>query len=150
MAQQGATQQQEKKVNPIVPYLVVPSDAEEKPYLRGMRCQACGAAYLGKRMACSRCFETEKLEEVPLSDKGRVWVWSIVHASFPGIETPYVAAVVDLPEGCSVNCNLVDVEPDPAKLKFGMPVEMVTRKVRTDREGNDVVAFFFRPARNSP
>jgi uncharacterized OB-fold protein len=64
----------------------------------------------------------------------------------PGVPTPYVAAIVDLPEGVSVRCNLVDVEPDPGRLAFGMPVRMVTRTVRTDNEGNDVVAFFFRPA----
>jgi len=28
-----------------------------------------------------------------------------------------------------------------------MPVEMVTKKVREDKDGNDVVAFFFRPAK---
>lgn len=148
MTQAGTTEPQEKKANPIVSYLALPSEAGEKPYLKGTRCQACGATYVGKRMACSRCFETQRLQEVRLSDKGHVWVWSIVHASFPGIQTPYVAAVVDLENGGSVNCNLVDVEPDPAKLKFGMPVEMVTRTVATDREGNDVVAFFFRPAKD--
>jgi len=46
----------------------------------------------------------------------------------------------------SVRANLVDVEPKPENLKFGMKVEMVTRKVREDSEGNDVIAFFFRPA----
>ena len=53
--------------------------------------------------------------------------------------------LVDLPEGVSVRCNLIDVEPDPAKLRFGMPVEMTTGVSQQDREGNDVVAFYFRP-----
>jgi uncharacterized OB-fold protein len=47
----------------------------------------------------------------------------------------------------SVRCNLIDVEPDPAKLRFGMPVEMTTGVSQQDREGNDVVAFYFRPVR---
>ena len=63
----------------------------------------------------------------------------------PGVPTPYVAAIVDLPEGVSVRCNIAGVEPDPSKLKFGMPVQMVTEKIRTDREGNDVIAFSFKP-----
>jgi hypothetical protein len=46
-----------------------------------------------------------------------------------------------------VRCNLVDVEPDPAKIPFGLPVELITKKVREDREGNDVIAFFYRPAK---
>jgi uncharacterized OB-fold protein len=47
----------------------------------------------------------------------------------------------------SVRCNIIDVEPDPKSLPFGMSVEMVTKKVREDKEGNDVIAFFFRPAK---
>jgi len=42
-----------------------------------------------------------------------------------------------------VRCNIAGVEPDRSKLKFGMPVQMVTEKIRTDREGNDVIAFSF-------
>jgi len=69
---------------------------------------------------------------------------------------PYVAAIVDLPEGVSVRCNIVDIEPDPAKIKFGMPVEMVARKVRERKEKTsegveetiDIIAFFFKPSQN--
>jgi uncharacterized OB-fold protein len=79
-----------------------------------------------------------------------------VHQSVPGVPVPYVSAIVDLPEGVSVRCNLVDVEPDPAKIKFGMPVEMVTRKVRERKEKNaegaeetiEIIAFFFKPSQN--
>jgi len=74
-------------------------------------------------------------------------VWSIVHQSMPGVPVPYAVGVVDLPEGVSVRTNLIDVEPDPAKLRFGMPVEMTTGVSQQDREGNDVVAFYFRPAK---
>jgi uncharacterized protein len=112
----------------------------------GSRCKQCGAVYLGGRMACSKCFSTEPMEEIKLSNKGELHVFSIVHQSAPGIPTPYVAAIVDLPEGVSVRCNITGVEPDPKNLKFGMPVEMVSEKIRTDREGNDVIAFSFRPA----
>lgn len=128
---------------PIVPFLRVPDDGE--PYLVGERCAACGAVYLGKRRACSKCTATGPFEEVRLSRKGTLWVWSIVHQSMPGVPVPYVVGIVDLPEGVSVRCNLVDVEPDPARLRFGMPVEMTTGVSQQDREGNDVVAFYFRP-----
>ncbi len=135
----------EKVRRSIVPFLKVPADPSQKPYLVGSRCKQCGATYLGTRMACSRCFSTDQMDEVKLSDKGELHVFSIVHQSAPGVPTPYVAAIVDLPEGVSVRCNIEGVEPDPQKLKFGMPVQMVTEKIRTDREGNDVIAFSFRP-----
>jgi uncharacterized OB-fold protein len=136
----------EKTQRPIVPFLRIPEDPSKKPYLAGSRCKQCGAIYLGARMACSRCFSAEPMDEVPLSDTGELHVFAIVHQSAPGVPTPYIAAIVDLPEGVSVRCNIAGVEPDPKNLKFGMPVKMVTEKIRTDREGNDVVAFSFRPA----
>jgi len=91
---------------------------------------------------------TGPFEEIALSRRGTVWVWSIVHQSMPGVPVPYVVAVVDLPEGVSVRCNLIDVDPDPAKLRFGMPVEMTTGVSQKDRDGNDVVAFYFRPEKS--
>jgi uncharacterized OB-fold protein len=130
---------------PIVPFLRLPDAGE--PHLVGQRCKPCGAVYLGTRRACSRCTAEGPFEEIPLSRKGTVWVWSIVHQSMPGVPVPYVVGVVDLPEGVAVRCNLIDVEPDPAKLRFGMPVEMTTGVSQQDRDGNDVIAFYFRPTR---
>ena len=142
------TQTAEKQDKPIVPFLRLPEKAGEKAYLFGSKCKQCGAVYLGERMACGRCFSTEPMEQVRLSDRGELHVFSIVHQSAPGIPVPYVAAIVDLPEGVSVRCNIEGVEPDPKSLKFGMPVEMYTEKVHTDREGNDIIAFKFRPVQD--
>lgn len=129
---------------PIVPFLRLPDDGD--PYLVGHRC-GCGAVYLRRRRACARCAGTGPFEEIRLSSRGTLWVWSIVHQSGPGVPVPYAVGVVDLPEGVSVRCNLVGVEPDPRNFRFGMPVEMTTGVSQQDREGNDVVAFYFRPVR---
>ena len=144
MAQPAAPQPEGKHARPIVPFLHLGNG--EKPHLAGKQC-GCGAIYLGHRVACSKCFATGPFTDIRLSDKGSLWTYSIVYQSAPGIPTPYVAAIVDLPEGISVRCTLIDVEPDPAKIRFGIPVEMVTKKVREDKDGNDVIAFFFRPAK---
>ena len=128
---------------PIVPFLRLPADDE--PYLAGQRCKKCGATYLGARRACSRCTGTGPFEEVHLSRNGQLYVWSIVHQSMPGVPVPYVVGIVDLPEGVSVRCNLIDVAPEPSAIRFGMAVEMTTSVSQQDREGNDVVAFYFRP-----
>src|SRR5512139_2020517 len=129
---------------PIVPFLKL----GDKPHLLGIKCRTCGATYIKSgRIACSKCGAAGSFDDVALSDHGTVWVYSIVHQSAPGIPTPYVAAIVDLPEGISVRCTLIDVEPDPAKIPFGMPVRMVTKKVREDKDGTDVIAYFFRPAK---
>ena len=132
---------------PIVPFLRLPEEGE--PHLVGTRCTACGAVYLGDRIACSKCAARGPFEEVPLSRNGTLWVYSIVHQSFPGVPVPYVVGVVDLPEGVSVRCNIIDVEPKPEAIKFGMPVEMTTGVSQQDKQGNDVIAFYFRPAQRA-
>jgi uncharacterized protein len=134
-----------KKQKPILPFLRIPDDPKDKPYLFGSRCKQCGTVYLGSRMGCSKCLSTEPMEDVRLSDRGELHVFSIVHQSAPGIPVPYVAAIVDLPEGVSVRCNIDGVEPDPKNLKFGMPVEMFTQVVHVDKEGNEIVTFKYRP-----
>jgi uncharacterized OB-fold protein len=145
------------KQRAIADMLHLPSQPGEKPYLVGYRCTSCGAAYIGEgRVGCSKCAAAGKIEQIKLSDRGHLYVYSIVHQSAPGIPVPYISAIVDLPEGVSVRCNLVDIEPDPAKITFGMPVEMITRKVRERKEKNaegfeetiDIIAFFFRPSQN--
>jgi uncharacterized OB-fold protein len=148
MAEQQAAQT-ETGPRPILPILKL----QPKPHLVGSKCGSCGAVFLDiKRPACSKCGAPGNLQQIQLSDKGKVWVFSVIHQSFPGVKTPYVTAVVDLPEGVSVKSNLIDVDPDeleknPQKA-FGMPVELVVNQVSTDRQGNPVMAFQFRPSKN--
>ncbi|HUS82901.1 MAG TPA: OB-fold domain-containing protein [Dehalococcoidia bacterium] len=138
----------EKKQNPIVPYLRLPARAGEKAYLAGSKCRACGAAYVGKRLACAKCFAVDNFEEIRLGEYGTLRTFSIVYQSIPGIEVPFIAAVVDLPEGTAVRANLGGIEPDPDKIVplLGKKLEMYTEKVREDKEGNDVIAYRYRPA----
>jgi uncharacterized OB-fold protein len=134
---------------PIVPYLKL----EPTPHLLGQKCKACGAVYADvNRIACSKCGATDSLETIPLSTRGKIYVFSVIHQSFPGIKTPYVTAIVDLPEGVSVRATIDDVDPEQAEKEphklFNMPVEMVTRVAAQDKEGHDVVVFAFKPVKN--
>jgi uncharacterized OB-fold protein len=133
----------------MVPFLVLPEKEGEKPYLAGSKCKSCGAAYVGPRMACGKCLAVDNFEDIKFSGRGELRTFSIVYQTAPGIPVPFVAAIVDLPEGTAVRCNIEGIEPEPEKLLalLGKPVEMFTDKVRTDREGNDVIAFKFRPAK---
>ena len=128
-----------------VAYLKIPDDGE--PYLEGSRCNCCGATFLGERAICSKCGARGEMSAVRLSNRGELYAYSIVHRSFPGIEVPYVSAIVDLEGGGTVKGNLIGVEPDPAKIAFGMPVEVVYDDAlgRKDSDGNAYLAYFFRP-----
>jgi uncharacterized OB-fold protein len=136
---------EEKKRNPIVPFLRVPEDPNEQPYMWGSKCKACGAVFLGERLACGKCGDLGPFQEVRLSDEGEIYVFSVVHQTVPGLESPYVAAIIDLPEGVSVRGNVYGLDPEkPSPDWFGKKVKMYAEKVRTDREGNDVIAAKFR------
>lgn len=131
---------------PVVPYLKIPEGGE--PYLEGHKCGSCGATFLGERTVCSKCGARDQMSAVTLPTKGELYAYSIVHRSFPGIEVPYVSAVVDLEDGTAIKGNLIDVEPDPEKIPFGMPVEVVFDDAlgRKDKDGNSYLSYFFKPA----
>lgn len=129
---------------PVVPFLKIPEQGD--PYLEGQVCGSCGAIFLGPRENCSKCGARGQLAPKRLSGQGELYVYSIVHRSFPGIETPYVSCVVDLEGGGTVKGNLVGIDPDPAKIKMGMPVETVFRIApRKDGEGNEYLTYYFQP-----
>ena len=130
---------------PVVPFLKLPEDGD--PYLEGHKCASCGSVFLGERTVCSKCGERDKIEAVKLSNQGQLYAYSIVHRSFPGIEVPYISAIVDLEGGGTVKGNLINVDPDPEKIEFGMPVEVVYKDAlgRKDREGNSYLSYFFQP-----
>ncbi len=130
---------------PVVEYLKIPDSGQ--PYLEGYKCGNCEAIFLGERTVCSKCGARDQMSAVKLANSGKLYSFSIVHRSFPGIEVPYVSAVVDLDDGVAIKGNLIDVEPDPAKIEFDMPVEVVFDDAlgRKDRDGNSYLSYFFKP-----
>jgi uncharacterized OB-fold protein len=130
---------------PVVPYLKI-SDAGTH-YLEGCVCERCDTTHLGARLACAKCGERERLKTRELSNHGTLYAYSIVHRSFPGVAVPYISAIVDLEGGGSIKGNLIGVEPDPKRIEFGMPVEVVYQDAlgRKDSEGRSYVSYFFQP-----
>ncbi|MCW3834481.1 Zn-ribbon domain-containing OB-fold protein [Sphingomonas canadensis] len=98
-------------------------------------------------MACSACCRRDTIEAVRLGTKGKLYNYTIVHRSYPGVKVPFVAAIVDLDEGGSLRGTLLEAEPDPAKLPPDMPVDVVFRDTgQTGPEGKPFVSYFFVPA----
>ncbi len=83
-----------------------------------------------------------------MSNKGKLYSYCIVHRSFPGIDVPYISAIVDLEGGGTVKGNLIDVDPDPDKIQFDMAVDVVYKDAlgRKDKDGNSYISYFFQPA----
>tara|TARA_B100001093_G_scaffold455003_1_gene464778 strand:+ start:385 stop:804 length:420 start_codon:yes stop_codon:yes gene_type:complete len=135
-----------KSLLPAVDYLILPKKGE--PYLEGHQCKKCGAIYLGERSVCSKCFARDNISKIKLSNTGTLYSYSIVYRSFPGIDVPYISALVDLDGGGTVKGNLINVDPDPENVDFGMKVKVIFDDAlgRKDSEGNSYLSYFFEPA----
>jgi uncharacterized protein len=126
---------------PYVSYLELGSD----PHLVAQECRSCGALFLDRRNACAKCGRQD-FGVRRLAGDGTVRAFTIVHRASPGVPVPYVSAIVDLDGGGVVKANVVDIEPDPARLRLGMRVRLTTFEVGTDSEGRHAIGFGYRPA----
>ncbi len=104
--------------------------------------------FLGERTVCSKCGARDQLAPTTLGTSGTLYSYSIVHRSFPGVDVPYISAIVDLDGGGTVKTNMINIDPDPEQLKFGMPVNVVFDDAlgRKDQDGNSYISFFVQPA----
>jgi uncharacterized protein len=90
-----------------------------------MRCKDCSKAYFYPRPICPNCF-SRNTEWFQSSGRGTLYSFAIVHrAPNRAFEAPYIAAYVELEDGVRLPTNLIEIEPDPEKVKIGMSVEVV-------------------------
>jgi hypothetical protein len=115
--------------------------------LTGEVCDHCDAKLFPPRDICPECgVEAKTLFQ--FSGKGEVYSFTTVYDAPQGYaeQAPYTLAMVKLEEGPLVTAQLTDL--GASKPSIGMPVEMVTRLLRsaTDERGMLVYGYKFRPA----
>ena len=114
--------------------------------LVGEICPHCEAKIFPPRDVCPECSGEAKIPYA-FSGRGEVYSYTTVHNAPAGFQetAPYTVALVKLEEGPVVTAQLTDLGEQP--LEIGMPVEMVTRKLRTDGDerGILVYGYKFRP-----
>jgi len=119
--------------------------------LVGEVCPHCDAKIFPPRDVCPECHGEAK-EPFAFSGKGEIYSYTTIYEAPSGFDSaaPYTVALVKLNEGPMVTAQLTDV--DGGEVKIGMPVEMVTRKMRDDGDerGMIVYGYKFRPAWNMP
>ena len=102
----------------------IPDDPAEPPRLLGSRCPSCGEAFFPRRLVCDKCLH-EGTEDMELSTRGTIHTWTYCHVPLFGKKDAdvvgYGVAQVDLPEGPRVQ----------------------------NADGDDVVIYRFRPARDA-
>lgn len=115
--------------------------------LTGEVCDHCNAKLFPPRDICPECGEEAKTL-FQFSGRGEVYSFTTVYDAPQGYaeQAPYTLAMVKLEEGPLVTAQLTDLGGQ--KPSIGMPVEMVTRLLRsaTDERGMLIYGYKFRPA----
>ncbi len=116
-------------------------------YLAGSRCGACGETFVGERRICAACCARDRMETIRLADTGKVYAFTIVERSFPGVKTPFVDVTVDLDDGAHIKGTLEDVDPIMAAIRFDMPVKLAFREATPiNAPGKPHLTYVFVPA----
>lgn len=113
--------------------------------LVGEVCPNCGIKLFPPRDVCLEC-EAPAKELFTFSGLGEVYSYTTIYDAPAGFEkyAPYTVALVKLAEGPLVTAQLTDINSEDVQI--GLPVEMVTRKLREDgAEGMIVYGYKFRP-----
>jgi uncharacterized OB-fold protein len=126
-----------------------PAASDGKAHLVGHTCSDCGELFFPKKEngICTHC-HSKNLKDISLSTRGKVHTSTVVEMRPPGGyyrgEVPYAIGFVELPEGIRVETLFTDC--DPEEIAVGMEVEMTIDVLHEDDEGNEILAYKFRPA----
>lgn len=120
---------------------------QQRYALVGEICPHCEAKIFPPRDVCPNCGGEAKTQ-FNFSGRGEVYSYTVMHDAPAGYEltTPYTVALVKLEEGPVVTAQLTDLGEQAVEI--GMPVEMVTRRIRSDDDderGMLVYGYKFRP-----
>ena len=134
-----------KKRIPIEEGLFKVPTNEEPGCLIASKCRSCGTHFHPKRIVCANCY-SEDQEEVALSNRGKIYTYTISRVSYPGaqVPSPFITGQVEMPEKVQVLSLITDLDLD--KVTIGTEVELYFWKTGEDEQGNEVMAYAFRPA----
>lgn len=86
------------------------------------------------------------MAEVALAGRGKLYTYTIIHRSYPGVKTPFVMAVVDLEDGVTLRGTMIGIVPDPKALRFDMPVKLAFQDSgQKDASGRPYLSYVFVP-----
>ena len=119
---------------------------QQRYALVGEVCPHCDAKLFPPRDVCPHC-GGEASNAYAFSGRGEVYSYTHMTDAPAGFENtaPYTVALIRLAEGPLVTAQLTDL--GDRQVEIGMPVEMVTRKIRSDGDerGMLVYGYKFRP-----
>jgi uncharacterized protein len=105
--------------------------------LKGIACRACSRRSFPQRPLCPHC-GADTIDNVVLSDRGRVASWTVVHQAPPPLQTPYTLATVDLDDGV----RLLGAVVGEVQIDTQVAVELFP--VKSDTSGKPLWWYRFR------
>jgi uncharacterized OB-fold protein len=124
---------------------------QERYGLIGEVCPHCDHKIFPPRDFCPDCGQDARTP-YQFSGRGEVFSYTTLYEAPQGFEenAPYTVALVKLEEGPLVTAQLTDLGDE--KVNIGMPVEMVTRRLRQDGDERGIIVYGykFRPFVNNP
>jgi hypothetical protein len=126
-------------------------ETDDGPRLLGSRCRRCGTPYFPRGEAChSPACDGGELEDATFGPRATLWSFAIQNYAPPPPArwdppyVPYALGLVDLAEGLRVLARL-EVD-DPARLRAGLPLELVIAPLCRDPQRGELLTWKFRPA----
>ena len=116
---------------------------QQRYALVGEICPHCEGKIFPPRDVCPHCGNDARTS-FTFSGKGEVYSFTNVTEAPTGFEqsAPYTVALVKLEEGPVVTAQLTDL--DGQEVQIGMPVEMVTRKIRNDGDASGIIVYGYK------
>ncbi len=111
--------------------------------LVGEVCPHCDFKIFPPRDVCPECGGEAK-EPYVFSGRGSVFSFTTLQEGPAGFENtaPYTVALIQLEEGPIVTAQLTDLGDQPVEI--GMPVEMVTRRIRSDGDERGIIVYGYK------
>lgn len=110
----------------------------------GNKCRDCGKTSYPAMERCPFC-ASENTDKVPLENVGTVFSFSVTRVPVAAFRPPIVGAYVDLPEGTRV---FGQIHASPETVRVGMKVRVETGVLWTEKDGTEVVGYYYVPADN--
>lgn len=127
---------------------------DSEPQLIGSTCGACGATAFPVQARCPKCSSAE-MSDALLPRQGTLVAWT-TQGFPPGAPykgptgkdfVPFGVGLVQLGTGEDAVIRVEGrlTENDPAKLQFGMAVELTMIPFTKDEDGEEIITFAFQP-----
>ena len=114
---------------------------EDGGALLGQKCRACNRILPPLTEMCCQCLSSD-LEGIPLSKRGRLFSYTVVHVPVKNFQPPYAIGWIELPEGLVITSQIEGWEKK--HLEIGMDMEFIVEKL-WEENGEEIIGYKFKP-----